>query len=836
MAYWIAGASGNFATSSTWQSVDSTSLLDSESSNNGVGGVAYSSTFTPGSITIDGIAIKLQYVNTSPTGTITVELYNNTLSSLVSGASTTINVSDLPPTSTDSNKGNEGGWVFFKFASSVTLLVANAYQVGVATSNGGQVNLYTNGTSNNWSRMLRTTTTGSPTTGDAINVLGEMTGAGTYNTRTVTMNNTTSTEFGLMCVGQYGIITWGTTASTNYLLILENNLIIYNGGTFSMGTSGTVVPSTSTASLKFDASGGSYGINVRNGGTFNAYGATKGTVNTTLNGDVSANATTFIVTANTNWSTSDVLAIASTTQTASQSEKVTIASQASQTITIGTGGGSGGNSLKYAHGGGGTSQNGLPITAEVINLTRNVVVTAYNTSYPTYVYVNVTAVINAQYAEFSYLGINTQNYRGIEFNSTGTSSIEYCSIHDCVNWGTYIANNYGVNSNNLIYSYNVHWNNDSNSAGSSLQLDNNSSSNITINNNVWVGCGSSSNGNILNFVDTAVTFENNIVAGSGNGSGGRAIHLNASGPLGTFSGNSGHSNAGRGITYDTNNNYGTIEGGAWWRNGSYGCQSEGSGQYQVTWDTIQLFGNGNGVNFRADGNIGRLTISNCTIDSDSIYSTSVGIGIYTSFPLYIINCLIGTNTTHSTGDLDLGSNQYNKIFVINSKLGSSTQVNNYNGQGFCSSVNCHRLGQTTVYKSFVRNGIIVANTSIVHTGGNYSWQMIPNSSSYNLILPGPEDLDTFKFAVNANTQVTIKCWVYYDTSYNGSMPQLILKGGMVQGISSDVTATTPSGNSGIWQQLTVQATPTETTAVEAIVSCNGTAGNVYIEDFTVTQP
>src|SRR5581483_6899289 len=74
----IATANGNLTSSSTWKTVDATSLLDSEASTTTLTTTPTdSSTFTPGAITIDGIAIKLSSRAASPSGTITVTLRNS---------------------------------------------------------------------------------------------------------------------------------------------------------------------------------------------------------------------------------------------------------------------------------------------------------------------------------------------------------------------------------------------------------------------------------------------------------------------------------------------------------------------------------------------------------------------------------------------------------------------------------------------------------------------------------------------------------------------------------------------------------------------------------------
>jgi hypothetical protein len=115
MANLILKTDGNLSSVSTFASVDTTSTQTSGGSSAAVTtSFQTSSTFTPGAITIDGIAIWTFDVPGS-TGTITVAL--DQAGGTVTGTSVTANVTDLQPYT----------WNFFKFGGSVTLLAATAY-------------------------------------------------------------------------------------------------------------------------------------------------------------------------------------------------------------------------------------------------------------------------------------------------------------------------------------------------------------------------------------------------------------------------------------------------------------------------------------------------------------------------------------------------------------------------------------------------------------------------------------------------------------------------------------------------------------------------------------
>ena len=116
MAIKLSRATGNWLTASTWGVVDSTSYNNSETtSTNLTTSYQASSGSTTGAITVDGVALKLA-TRTGTTGTMSVHLAVAGVE--VSGTLVTINTADLPSAlAADLN----GGWIFFKFSSPVTL-------------------------------------------------------------------------------------------------------------------------------------------------------------------------------------------------------------------------------------------------------------------------------------------------------------------------------------------------------------------------------------------------------------------------------------------------------------------------------------------------------------------------------------------------------------------------------------------------------------------------------------------------------------------------------------------------------------------------------------------
>src|SRR6185312_11059194 len=207
-------------------------------------------------------------------GTLTVKLANST-SPGSRECTQTVNVADLPSAAAATA---EGGWAVL--ACSASPNGSDNYTITANTSVAAMVNLFSLATTN-WSHLIVTsgTQSGGPAAGDKAYVIGKLTGAGTHSAFTVTVETTANTSYGnvantlvdpSIAVGQFGTMAFASSASTNYAMQFAGPLVVYNGGTFTVGTSGTPIPSSSTATLSLNLTAeGDTGINVRNGGTFN---------------------------------------------------------------------------------------------------------------------------------------------------------------------------------------------------------------------------------------------------------------------------------------------------------------------------------------------------------------------------------------------------------------------------------------------------------------------------------------------------------------------------------------------------------------------------------------
>jgi hypothetical protein len=164
MANLVNVANGNFTTAATWGLVDHNLVSTNTGSTALTTGNLDSATFVPSANAMVGVAIRVASRATgSPTNKITIIFRNSTTAT--DAASVTANVSDLPAGSTGNN--SECGWHYFKFSASHTPNGADSYLIrATLDSTSTAVALATNGTANNWQRLLVRSTTQAPAAGD----------------------------------------------------------------------------------------------------------------------------------------------------------------------------------------------------------------------------------------------------------------------------------------------------------------------------------------------------------------------------------------------------------------------------------------------------------------------------------------------------------------------------------------------------------------------------------------------------------------------------------------------------------------------------------------------
>lgn len=839
MSVLLSRTTGNFTTNTTWGLIDSTSYNNTETTTTALTtSYAASASSTTGAITVDGIALKLS-VRTGTTGTMSVHLAIATVE--VTGTLVTINTADLPVAATaDLN----GGWHFFKFASPVTLLEATSYTVEAKTSSSSQISLFSTATTN-WARALVTTTNQAPAAGDDLIICGEYTGAGTSNTFTVTMGSTAATDYGSnttstvtpsLAICNKGILTYGATAATNYVLRQSGHVIIYSGGIFNIGTTETPIPRDSTAVLEFDCtSDGSFGFVNRNLGTFNAQGLSrtsgKNVVQCLLNTDEAAAQTVLGVDTDTGWLNTDDIIIASTTRTTSQWEKRTLSSSSSSTLTVTAG-------LTNAHSG--TS----PTQAEVGLLTRNVKIRSATSTLATYMQTDATSTSDIDWVEFRYLGTSIGSKYGILCNiTTGSLTLDYCSIYDGEYVGVFVNAQATTGTiaitNTIIHAisqYGLYLA----SAGTG-QTNNTSVIDCLLNGcSIGIYIGSYGWKTLLRVTCTGCTSQAFYFTGI---TAPTIFPVNAS-----YTYLTGHSCGGSALYFTSYNGMGqTISNIKGWRNNSPGIDIAG-GVGNVVISTASLFGcTTYNMRFTSGAN---CTFNNFTSSGDTTFSTTSGINIaggsgtvVSSVTFNSLNSgtVSGIYTAHTQDIYAEYGNALGINFLFNNPvLASATEVNVTGGLPMpysLATMNPPITGSVRImnkdnvsgaHYTHLRGGVLSLDTTVYNTASP-SLRMTPSSATIHLIS------EFNKAAVASGGTITCAVYINKNASYNGEQPKLYVKRNEAAGITADTVLATYSAGTGSWNQISgTTAAVSQDAVLEFYVTCTGTAGYISVDDWSVS--
>lgn len=840
MALLVCCADGNWTTAGTWAVGDNTSLLRAISNNtNSTTAYVESAAFTPGAITIDAILVRIAARN-GTTGTMSVRLAQG--GATVAGTEVTVNMTDIPACSASTQTTNpdevgEGDWFLFKFAAPVLLVVATAYTVSMKTSTNAQVALYRDGTAANWSRILRTTTTQAPVAGDDLVIAGEWTAAATMTSRTVTMDETATTDYGsntttqatpALAIVKGGTLTWGTTAATNYKLRLSGWLIVYRNGTYNQGTSGTKIPRDSTAQYQVDCgTSGDFGIIGRNGSAINWYGLSR-TVGidvswTRLAADLAAAGTSATTSVATGWKNGDVTAIASTVRPASgagttQAESVTLTGDASGTSLPSFAG------VTNAHSG------SSPTQAEIILLTRNNVMTLVTATKYAVAYFGSACIVNAQWTEFAGVGLtggNKEGFLSVATNAAGGSvNLTHCSAHDNGGPGFRVTGGTSCVLNNCVT-----WN----TARQGFM-------NITSSDaKSFVSCVSMKSGTIAAFefdIITGLTVTDCVATSTLTNDG---FYFGASGQFASFSGNVAHSNSGSGF-YWPSAAYGTLTSCSSWYNGV----SVGGGfRFDVNFSAGQnlnfvscvAFGN-NASNFVLSSRFwdNRLILDNFVSNSTTGNSTTTGLDLNNSTVnggIFMYTCdfstASGIKTAH-TNDIALTTLLRTKEFLAdNCKfVGTNIITNQTVLLDDLQQVGMTRLQQTdSTHRSYFKYGTVLTNSTTFQSSAP-SQELQPNNAS-NKLKSGK-----IYAPCGDGTTKSISVAVRKSAAYNGNAPRLILGRQDSMGVTSDTVCDTLSVAADTWETLTYTTSAAlENGAFIFWVDCDGTAGSVFVDDVVI---
>ena len=789
--------------SASWALVDPISYLDSRAASTTLTTTAAaSSTFIPGAIIVQGVSIQILGRTATPTGTITLQLFNSTTSTIIT--SVVLNVSDLPNTTSPSMPYI--GWTYFKFTSNQLLVAGNSYSIRLLTSSAAQVQVYRNTTANNWSRALITTTTQAPSSTDNLIVGGDYTSAGVNSTTTVTMDSTSlATQYGNIYVGSNGVFNYGIAASTNYALKLAGDFYIGRGGTFTIGTVANPIPATSTAVLEFNCAS-ALQYQFYNFGTFETKYATTVLNRALLNADIAIGATTMTTDVSTGWKINDVIVIPSTTRTATQFERVTLDANASSTTLTH-------NAISFAHDG----NAAIYIQADLANLTRSIKIRSTNGNFKSRFQQGINGVTTIFDVEFfEWVGC-------IHNSGTGTYAGSF-NLQQSTFWQTTLPgteavfNNLNTTisiiSNNVFYNY---------SSGTQNIDDNNL---------------------IIGFTGFQAWFgsigDNNVVSSCS--SAGLSTLKNGS------TGNRIYATAGNGGIYFLSVPGGyTISNWVFFNNLLAIRFGQGSGTPGTDRTPIEKFENcyfyGNTVtlDFLVNGQR-KLWFNNCFFwGGKTGLITAVGYISGANDYTHFTNCTFGrrpdgVDSFFSTSCLRGG--QYGttltnclyygtQVSFISSTVFSS--VNGFNGM-----TSLKHNGVTNEYRQYQGNGSIQNDNTITYNG--LPTIRITPSIATNKTFSNPVRVAVVAGATCTITLAVRKSVLADGTAYNGNQPRLMYAFNPLAGnLAETVGATTTIASDGAWEVLSY-TTPvvSDDGVLEFYLDCDETAGWVNIDDFKTT--
>lgn len=848
MATLVAAATGNFTTAATWKVALATGLVVTET-NSTVLTTAYtgmrSPTFTPGAVTIDAIAIKLsQRVGT--TGTISVALEQGGV--VVVGTEVTINVSDLPATTTANPQ-----WVLFKFAASVTLVAATLYTVAAKTSSASQVNVYRTSTTGDLNKFLRTTTTQAPAAADNMLVLRERTGAGAGTNFTVTMQNTATTDFGSnpgvtaapylpgLGIGDGCTVTFDSGSAANPYLRLSNSCIVYTGGTLNIGTTGTPIPRDSVASLYFDnVNDGDYGLIARTGSTISVVGLSrtsgKDVTRARVTANVNASDTTINLDTDTGWLDNDRVVVCGSLAYTDTEDGLLNGNAGASSITIDNFPGAGGSILNFHYG---TDERAVYVGL----ITRNVVVAGLNSGFASFVLVQTTSN-TFEWVLFDRMGTTSTGKRGVEI-ATSNFHVKFCAFWRFESHGLYILSQITANSyaeDNVFY--------DCGTAGSGApyaEANTSTTGNyVSLRRNLAVYWGS----NGFSFATCASLVEYNVVT-CGVSFGVCFLYQNIS------------SNT----TLTFNYNYGSISGTAFFFSDASRIRATCVGnvaQWQVSAGlsfngfVSPAFKFNDSIIF----NCGSYCVQFATggwIDwsGNSWFSgpdQGACTGVYVTGGQLIArfeNCDFGVGLGYAGGGEDLlaefDSSTHQDQRILQIDMIDCDWTNTYITFGSVIDDNYYILHEDSFISSgyhaskpehtIVRGARLMRETTVFRTAAP-SLAMLPKDvgglgvSGKAKSAPRGKGMQV---AVASGQTVTIGVYIRKTSGYTGAQPRLYLRANNSLGIASDTLIDTMSVGANTWEQLTgTTAAVSRDGVLEFYVDFDGDVGTVFLDDWSAT--
>jgi len=846
---------GNFTAANGWKNIDTTSFLMSVAGTTATTTSYVASTaFTPGAITVEGVGLFVANTAVGPTGTLDVQLWNSTGGSQV--ALVTINLSDLPSNGTQ--------FAYFKFSAPVLLLAATNYQIRIRSSVAGTVTFNRDGTAGNWARFLVLNTTATAVAGDDFFVMGEHTGAGTFNARTMTMDINSTSNYGFMVTGNHGVINFPTNANTQLRLSTEyigtsSTCFLHSGNAIvNQGTSVAPIQSGFTSIMYQTATGAANRVYAITGSAvYNIYGENKRRI-TTLAATVSAGATSLTTNDTTSgWLVGDQIVITGTRRVTTHAEVRTTTSVGANIAGWTTG-------LTNARDGAaiaGVAANYVPgtVAAHIGNLTSNAIIRGVSTTLTCGVRIQQAGTMNANNALIINHGGTGNGTISVQ-SATATLMMDECAFVDgtaastiCVGYtGTANFTTGSITlTNNVFYNFQLYG---FAITSASVLTGTYDKTKFVLEDNLFCLCLNASGAMVYSLVNP-VTLRRNILNECRSTSL-YALNINLANnviPNDSYDvvGNIIYNNVlGMGISArnnkDTNNPW---SGNVVFRNTSIGAVVNGS--YNSTISSDRYFGNAlyNLAVSPGFSESTNLDFVNLSISGETSYASQSGIALSLSASTVggalleadFFNCSIGvasgSATSHTTADIaffqpSTSVIQFCKLGFDDCLLGSTVKVSNSSRISRGSYLKFRNFNATNNdHRAHYTSGILQTDTVITRSSPR-SARLTPSTSFLST------DFASRKYAMKAGQSAVVGCYIRTSVvgdgaAYNGSLPQIILKRNYSLGILNDsVIGTATIASSGAWELVTGNIPAVDIDGVvEICVRCNGTTGWVNVEDF-----
>ena len=198
----------------------------------------------------------------------------------------------------------------------------------------------------------------------------------------------------------------------------------------------------------------------------------------------------------------------------------------------------------------------------------------------------------------------------------------------------------------------------------------------------------------------------------------------------------------------------------------------------------------------------------------------------------------GILTAH-TVDVDFGgliasTAVHAKVYAFNTTLAAATKARFLTYADPRCELRAQRIGGVAgTHATYRPMGTITIDTTIFKTASP-AQRLTPSSASVKL------ESAVKRLAVVSGATATVNAWVRKSVigdgaAYNGNQPRLICKKNLGAGITADTVLDTAAVAAGTWEQLSA-ATPaiTDDAVLEIVVDCDGTAGWIDADDWSVS--